>query len=79
MVCPSKPKENKHLGGISQEFGQDIPGVLEKFEKNVCSIFGPLLQAQPHQGILDGRDSEEEHEALQELREPSSSAYRWDM
>ena len=26
-------QETKHLGGISRDFCQDIPGVPEKFEK----------------------------------------------
>ena len=31
--CPSKPRENKLLGGLSRDFWRDIPGAPEKFEK----------------------------------------------
>ena len=38
-VCPSKTMANKRFGGISQDFGRDIPAAPEKFEKNVCVQF----------------------------------------
>ena len=41
-VCPSKPRENKLIGGISQDFGWDMPGVPGNPEKkSLYSIFGP--------------------------------------
>ena len=39
-VCPSKPRETKFLGGISRDFGWDIPGAPEKIDKKCLrSIF----------------------------------------
>ena len=44
-VCPSKPGKSNFFGGISRDFGSDIPAVPEKFEKkSLCSIFGHLIQ-----------------------------------
>ena len=33
-ACPSKPRNSKLFGRITQDFCRDIPGVPEKFEKN---------------------------------------------
>ena len=32
-VCPTKPRETKLFGGISQDFCQDIPEASKKFER----------------------------------------------
>ena len=32
-IRPSKPGKSNFLGGISRDFGRDIPGAPEKFEK----------------------------------------------
>ena len=41
-LCPSKHRDTKLLGGISQDFGRDIPGAPEKFEKKTSVFdFGP--------------------------------------
>ena len=40
-ACPSKPRKTKHLGGVSRDFGWDIPGVPEKFEKESVEFCAP--------------------------------------
>ena len=47
-VCPSKPRKtqllggNRHRRGISRDFGWDVPGAHEKFEKKkLCSFLSP--------------------------------------
>ena len=43
-VCPSKPRENNFLVGISGDFGRDIPGLPNKFEKKKFVFnFWPLV------------------------------------
>ena len=44
-VRPSKRRETKFFGGISRDFGRDIPGLPEEFEKNNFVFnFWPLLR-----------------------------------
>ena len=52
-VCPSKPRETKLFGRISQDFCQDMPGVPEEFKpkKSSCSILVLYLLGM-HRGLL---------------------------
>ena len=45
-VCPSKPRETKLFGGISRDFGRDIPGAPESLrEKRFVFNSRPLFES----------------------------------
>ena len=44
-VGPSTPRETRIFGGMSREFGQDVPEMPQKFEKKNCVQFlSPIFQ-----------------------------------
>ena len=77
-VCPSKPREDKHFGRISRDFGWDIPGCGETFEKKKFVFsFGPHLKLEIRDGPspiwLDDQGAGQ-WEWMEELQCPTSLA-----